>query len=223
MTRTDTLATELRIALGYVPSGVREALAVLFELDARLGGIVARAREPHIALIRLVWWRDALDALDDAPPPGEPLLVAAAGLRSVGIAGRELAALAEGWEPLLDDADFGADSTALHARERGGRIFTLAGRLLGGANGQLADAGEGWALIDLARHFAPQTRAEALIGQARAPLQRAMARRWPVPLRPLGMLAALAAQDVRDGAGGLRPAGSRSRLLRLMAHRWTGR
>jgi len=219
----DTPVSEWRIALGHAPSAVREPLTVLFALDARLGGIVSRAREPGIALMRLVWWRDALAALDDAPPPAEPLLIAVAALRGRGVTGGDLAAMAEGWEVLLDDADLGADSAALHARERGGRLFALGGRLLGDADARLVDAGEGWALADIARYFAPPARRGALLDLARAPLDRAMATRWPARLRPLGMLGALALQDVRRGGEALLPPASRRRLIRLLWHRWSGR
>ncbi len=109
----------------------RDSLATLFALDERLGEIVARARDPAIGLMRLVWWRDALAALDSRPPPAEPLLAAACALRPDRIAGGELAAMAEGWEVLLDDPEIGAEAAASHARERGGRLFRLAGRVLG--------------------------------------------------------------------------------------------
>ncbi len=49
-----------------------------------------------------------------------------------------------------------------------------------------------------------------------------MATRWPGALRPLGMLTALALQDVRHGAEALRAPASPMRLVRLLAHRWTG-
>ena len=131
--------------------------------------------------------------------------------------------LAEGWEVLLDDAEFGSQTTAAHARDRGVGLFRLAGRVLGRDSDRLSDAGEGWALVDLGRNFAPPARCAALLDQARAPLERAMATRWPGALRPLGMLTALALQDVRCGAEALRPPASPRRLLRLLAHRWTGR
>jgi phytoene synthase len=213
---------ERRLAVAHAHGAARAALATLFAVDERLGGIVARAKEPHIAMMRLVWWRDALAALDEAPPPAEPLLAAAAALRPDRLAGHELAALAEGWEPVLDDATLTEDTVAMHARLRGAGLFGLAGRVLGGGDERLVDAGEGWALADLARNFAPAGRADALLEQARVPLERAMARRWPAALRPLGMLTALALQDARQGAQALRPPASPMRLVRLLAHRWTG-
>jgi len=213
---------ERRLAVAHAHGLARSGLTTLFALDERLGGIVARTREPAIGLMRLLWWRDALAALDNAPPPAEPLLAAAAALRPDRIAGSELAGMADGWEVLLDDGELGAETAALHARERGARLFSLAGRVLGSESDRLRDAGEGWALADLGRHFAPPGRGSALLDHAREPLERAMAARWPSALRPLGMLTALALQDVRHGAEALRPPASPMRLLRLLAHRWTG-
>jgi phytoene synthase len=213
---------ERRLAIAHAHRLSREGLATLFAIDERLGGIVARTREPGIGLIRMVWWRDALAALDSAPPPAEPLLAAAAALRPDRIAGRDLAAMTDGWEALLDDADLSPETAALHARERGARLFRLAGRVLGRESERLSDAGEGWALADLGRHYASPARGDALFDLARAPLERAMVKRWPGMLRPLGMLTALALQDVRHGAEALRPPASPMRLVRLLLHRWTG-
>lgn len=221
--RERSLPLELTIALAYLPEVRRSRLASLFELDALLGGLVARAREPAIGLMRLVWWRDALAALDDGVVPPEPLLAA---LSQSTLPGAALADLTEGWEALLDDPDLQEATISLHAERRGATLFALAGRLLESRDvdaQRLADAGAGWALADLARHLSVPDRAVAVMAAARAPLERAMAERWPSRLRSLGMLVALARQDARRGAGALSPPGSRGRLLRMLAHRWTGR
>ena len=210
---------DVRLAIGYVPARRSDAMAALFALDERLGGIVARAREPTIGLMRLVWWRDALAALDGAPPPAEPLLAA---LAECGLAGAALAAMTAGWEALLDDPGLGGDAVAFHARERGGRLFALAGGLLGALPedaARLGRAGAGWALADLARHLDQPRRAAAIRGEARTALAAALATRWPRRLRPLGQLAALALADTsRD-----QPLGPRRRVLRALRHQVTGR
>lgn len=214
---------ERQLAIAHAPRQARESLATLFALDERLAGIVRRAREPAIGLMRLVWWRDALAALDAALPPGEPLLQAAAALRPDRIAGHELAAMVEAWEALLDDADWSTETVGFHARARGACLFRLAGRVLGHEHERLDAAGEGWALADLARQTPNPAKAAELFDLARAPLERAMAGPWPRSLRPLGMMTMLARDDVRRGHDALRPLASRWRLLRLLAHRWTGR
>jgi phytoene synthase len=214
---------ERQLAIAHAPRLARASLATLFALDERLASFVWRAKEPTIGLMRLVWWRDALVALDREPPPGEPLLRAAAALRPDRIAGHELAAMTEGWEALLDDPDWSGETMALHGRERGARLFRLAGRVLGREHERIDAAGEGWALADLARQTGDPEKAAALLDMAEAPLDKGIAGGWPHVLRPLGMLAVLAREDVRRGHGAFRPPASRWRLLRLLAHRWTGR
>ncbi len=212
---------ERRIAVAYAPPAARAGLATLFAIDERLGGMTVKAREPAIGLMRLTWWRDALAALDDASPPGEPLLEAAAGLVADGVTGAELSRLAEGWEVVLDDPEMRPESIARHATMRGATLFRLAGRLLKADDARLAAAGEGWALADLAR-LMPENSA-LLLEHAAGPLDQALAARWPRALRSLGMLAVLARDDVRSGPAGLEPPAMRRRLLRMVAHRWTGR
>jgi 15-cis-phytoene synthase len=219
MTGFDIDLLEYRIALAYARRPSRGDLSTLFALDERLSGFVARTGEPTIGLMRLVWWRDALAALADRPPPGEPLLIAAAG---TGLPPAELAAMVEGWAVLLDDPEASGETMAAHARERGGRLFDLAGKAIGEADPRLAAAGEGWALVDRARHADTPAKAAAWLAAAREPLATTVGR-WPRPLRPLGMLAALAREDVARGAERLRPPGSRGRLLRILAHQLTGR
>jgi phytoene synthase len=214
---------ERQLAVAHAPRLARSSLATLFALDERFASVVWRAKEPMIGMMRLVWWREALEALDRAPPPGEPLLHAAAALRPDRIAGHELAAMIEGWEALLDDPDWSADTMAMHGKARGAILFRLAGRVLGREHERIDAAGEGWALADLARQAREPTKAEMLLEMAEAPLERGIAGGWPHGLRPLGMLAVLAREDVRRGHGALRPPASRWRLLRLLAHRWTGR
>lgn len=214
---------ERRLAVAHAPRLARESLATLFALDERLAQIALGAKEPMLGLVRLVWWRDALAALDGGPPPAEPLLHAAAALRPDRISGADLARIAEGWESTLDDPELGEEAAESHARARGGQLFRLAGRAIGLEDARLDAAGRGWALADLARQQDSPARMAALLDRARDPLEEATRTAWPHPLRALGMLAILAREDVRRGHGAIRPPASRGRLLRLMAHRWTGR
>ncbi len=219
MAGQDLFEPDSALAIGYVPIARRAALNALFALDERLAGIVARAREPTIGLMRLVWWRDALDALDGAPPPAEPLLAA---LKACGLSGGGLAAMAAGWEALLDDPDLGREAVACHARERGARLFAIAGKQLDATPGdapRLARAGTGWALAGLARRVDRPERLAALRADARTALAVAMATRWPRHLRPLGQLAALALADTSAPA----PLSPRRRVLRALRHQLTGR
>ncbi|OHT18911.1 hypothetical protein BHE75_00891 [Sphingomonas haloaromaticamans] len=210
---------ERALALVYAPADRRAALAVLWRLDERLGAVLAMAQEPMIRAIRLAWWREALEALDDGPPPDEPLLQdVAAHILPLGLAGADVAALEEGWAALADlPPDLGR-----HARARGRALFDLSARLLGeAAPRDLADAGEGWALIDrLAAGDGPDEDRAELQARAAALLAR---RRWPRALRPLGVLAALARRDARAGDPAARRQGSPARLGRAIVAGLLGR
>ncbi|UAK25333.1 squalene/phytoene synthase family protein [Sphingomonas nostoxanthinifaciens] len=219
---TDILADpERALSVAYAPTRTRPALATLFQLDERLGTIVGTTSEAMIGLMRLAWWREALERLDRAPAPAEPQLQAiAALLLPAGLSGATLAEIEDGWTALLDGP---ADAAAIarHGCERGAKLFACAARLLESDDPRVAPAGQGWALADLAhRHSEPAVRDEAR-RQARALLDLLPAGRWPKALRPLAALAVLAQGDVATDAP--RRQGSPARLARMLAMRLTGR
>lgn len=215
------LDSERQLALAYVSTSRRPALETLWRLDVTLGSVLVTGREPMVGQIRLAWWREALEKLDRERPPAEPMLEAVAcHLLPAGLTGAELAAMEAGWTVLLSPDLLCAEDLTLHARERGGRLFALSARLLGGDDPSVAAAGEGWSLVDLARRTSQEAEAQAALAAA---TQRAAApARWPAPLRPLGMLAALARRDATRGLP-LEPQGSPARMLRMLRHRLTGR
>lgn len=163
--------------------------------------------------LRLAWWREALEALDRAPPPAEPVLLALAAHVVPGIGGAELAAMEEGWSALA-----AGEALESYAVKRGGLLFGFTARLLGDPGFPVARAGELWALADLARRSASPEDARLALTAAEARLER---RAWPGPLRPLGMLAALARRDVERGLPSERR-GAPARVLRMLRHRITG-
>jgi 15-cis-phytoene synthase len=207
------------LALSYVPARNRGAVEALWRLDAALGSVLAGGREPMLSRIKLVWWRDALEALDRAPAPGEPVLQALA--RDVlprGVAGAEMAAMEAAWSPLLDPDPLGPAELERYAAGRGGRLFRLSARLLGQDGAPIEQAGRAWALADLARHSnAADADAALAILRAIAPPPR-----LPGPLRPLGMLAALARRDAQPDRQRWEPQGSPRRMGRMLRHRLTG-
>lgn len=208
------------LALSYTSTRRRPAVEALWRLDAALGAVLAGGREPMLSRIKLVWWRDALEALDAAPPPGEPLLQALA--RDVlprGVAGAEMAAMEEAWSLLLDPEPLGEAALETYAAERGGRLFRLSARLLGAQDPAIEGAGRVWALADLARH-SNEADADAALEALRA---AAPVPRLPAALRPLGMLAALARRDAEPGRPRWEPQGSPGRMWRMLRHRITGR
>lgn len=210
---------EVALAVAYAPKADRPALTTLFALDARFGRIVATTTEPMIGLMRLAWWREALDKLDRQDAPAEPLLQAVRNdLLPHGITGAALAEMEDGWAALLDGE---IDKAALerHGRARGATLFALAGRLLGDPDPRLAAAGAGWALSDLA-HRPGTTGVRAAAREHAASILAGAPASWPTALRPLGMLAVLAANDAERPD---RRQGHPSRLLRMLALRITGR
>jgi len=215
---TPDLDIERRLALAYVPADRRPSLETLWRLDVTLGQVVATGSDRMISRIRLAWWREALERLDRERPPAEPLLEAASALiLPQGVTGAELAGLADGWEVLLEPVALEAKELHAYGAGRGGRLFSIGARLLGGEADGIAEAGARWALADLARRSSRPEEAAAALAAG----QRQASVRWPRALRPLGMLAALADRDI--GRGAPEPAGSPARILRMVRHRLTGR
>jgi phytoene synthase len=212
------------LALAYAPADRREALAALFRLDETLGQTLRSARDPLLAQMRLSWWHEALSGLGDGPAPADPALVAliATGIVPSLVPGSRLAEMIEGWEALLEEP---VDAATLdrYASGRGSALFGIGAVILGGEQDALAAAGAGWALVDLARHSSQPSLAAHALAAARRQLERAMASRWPVRLRSLGALAALASRDAKGDAGALQPAGHPARMFRALRHRLTGR
>lgn len=176
--------------------------------------------------MRLVWWRDALDRLDqaDAPVPAEPLLAEIASvLLPAGLAGRSLAKIEDGWAALLDEEEPGEAQIVAHGEGRGSPLFALSAALLGHMPEDIALAGEGWALTELGHRLSnPETRrhARSLAADRLAGVDIA---RWPAALRPLGLLVALARQDAAMPPDQLRRQGAPRRLFRALAYRFLGR
>ena len=91
------LDPDRKLALAYVPAAARPAVEALWRLDASLGAILATGTQPLISQMRLAWWREALERLDRAPAPAEPLLQDLATHVLAVVRGAELAAMEEGW------------------------------------------------------------------------------------------------------------------------------
>jgi phytoene synthase len=216
---TPDLDPDRHLALAYAPAEARPALEALWRLDVTLGAVVARRREPMVARIRLAWWREALQRLDGAPPPPEPVLQAlAAHVLPSGIGGAALAELEEGWSLLLAEGPLDAEALRSYGERRGGLFFRHSARLLGEA-AAVEQAGARWALVDLARH-STRLEEEAAARRAAAAIEAEPA--WPKRLRPLAMLSLLAGRDL-ERSGPYEQQGSPARMLRLIRYRLTGR
>jgi phytoene synthase len=194
------------------PAELRPAFDALLDIDAALGDVVARSTQPALAAVKLAWWREGLEGLDSGQRAAEPRLQAAAAeLLPRGIAGAELAALADGWAALLDEQpDLG------QAIERGPKLFAIAARLLGGSDRKLPSAGRLYACQQVARRG--HSVADRAVDQAR----ELRGYRFAASVRPVTALARLAARDAKRGSEPEDEA-TPGRALALIAHRLTGR
>jgi phytoene synthase len=176
---------------------------------------VSSTTEAALGAIRLAWWRERLEELDQGAKPAEPRLRAIARqLLGRGISGAELSKLEDAWLPLLAPFPWGQEVVE-GLKLRGRILFGIGARLLGGDPALAETAGELWSLVDGAQHCSdPQSR-EFLVGEARAVLEGAT-EKMPRELRPLTVLAALAADDLVRESGGL------GRVAAALRHRLVG-
>lgn len=213
---------DLALALIHTPAADRPALAALFALDAAFGQTLASASQPALGEIRLAWWREALEALDNAPPPAEPRLADAARLLLPrGIRGAELAAVEGGWRPLFDEFPW-TITTAEALLLRGRLLFGLGARLLGCDPAPLEPAGGLWALVDVARGCSDAASRRLLLGQALVLGKPLRGMSLPSTARPLGMLTTAAMRDADRGEP-VEQRGAPGRVAAMLGHRWTGR
>lgn len=184
---------ERALSLAYAPAAARDALALLWRLDEQLAQIVATTATPAVGQMRLTWWHNALEGLDAAPAPAEPLLrdMAAA----PGLDPATLLELVDGWEALLEPLPLAPAQVALHGQARGATLFRAAAAVLG-APADVAAAGRLWALTDLAYRVSDAATAGRALDAARAEIPN-LPRAWPRRLRPLAVLAGLARHDAR--------------------------
>jgi phytoene synthase len=194
---------------------VRPAFATLWNLDLAFADIVASTTQPALGAIRMAWWRERLQELDaGVAAPDEPRLRAIQRqLLARDISGEELSRLEDGWLPLLEPFPW-AEAAVEGLRTRGRVLFAIGARLLGGEPEEAKAAGALWSLVDAVRHCSDADSRQVLCGAARVSLQE-VPTRFPSKLRPLTILAALAAYD-------LRPGGRLGRIGAALAHRLRG-
>lgn len=176
-----------------------------------------------LGAVRLAWWRERLEALDSGTPaPSEPRLEAVGReLIPRGVSGSDLASLETGWLRLFDPFPWTLE-TSEAIWLRGNLLFGLGARLLGGADEQIHAAGGIWALIDAARHVSDAPSRDMLLGQGRKFARTLAGSRFPVSLRPLAALAALAIRDARRGEPFGRE-GTPGRVAAMVRQRLIGR
>lgn len=217
------LGADLGLALTYVPVRERGALAALFAIDRAMGDVVSSTKEPMLGPIRLAWWRERLEELDEGgESPAEPRLKAVEReLITRGVSGRELAALEGGWLRLFDPFPWTVQ-TSEAIWFRGNLLFGLAARIVGRAEERIQGAGGLWALVDAARHCSDPASRAMLLDQSRAFGRGLSGVRFPGPLRPLSMLTVVAMRDCRRGEPFERE-GTPGRAAAMLRHRFSGR
>ncbi|MEG3082344.1 hypothetical protein U1707_01695 [Sphingomonas sp. PB2P12] len=203
----------------YAPPAMRLALQSLFALDNTLAAILRTTREPLVGQMRLTWWYEALGRLDIATAPAEPVLTALQShVLPAGVSGAMLAGMTDGWEALLEP-EFDAAIAERFARDRGRRLFELAGTMLSVSDDRIGLAGEGWALADLSQRLSDAPSRALAHTRAGDTLDAALRGRWPGKTRTLGALALSARFDLSASPT---PPGSPKRVGRLAWHRLTG-
>lgn len=207
------------LATLYAPAAVRPALFALHALDLELAEVARTTTEAMLGQIRLAWWREQLQALDQGAPSPHPVLAAVANhLLPTGTSGASLEPLEDANLALLDgDIDAYAGARSL--------VFEVALRLLvkepeAGLVEWARSAGKGWAIVETMRGGGAAD--AGLLEMA----DRLLARRpVPAPARMLAGLAALARADIAALRAGGKPAphGAPGRQVRLLWSIATGR
>ena len=189
----------------YWPVELRPAFDALFAIDDAMADVVVRATQPALAAIKLAWWRERLEELDEGKVPAEPRLQQAANeLLPRRVTGKMLAGLEDGWAALLEEPP-----DVLRGELRGAQLFAIGSRLLG-VDYSLEVEGRLFAKMELRRRgfsIAAHEVASQTI---------------PRKARPITALAALAARDFRNDEF-LEPEATPGRAWTLMRHRLTGR
>lgn len=119
----------------FAPPARREALFALVAYNHELARARDAARTPMVALMRLQWWRDAVEEAAAGQPPrrhevADPLAEA---IRKGHLDPADLLGLADAREAEAEEDDAIPTVSAFHAYLRGtaGRLAVAAGRLLG--------------------------------------------------------------------------------------------
>ena len=205
----------------YVPRPARFLVTALFALDSAMGEVVRTTTEPMIGQIRLAWWRERLEELDEGRAPAEPNLQAAAEIIAGSeVTGREMAEITEGWEALLEPFPWdGAVADAV--ADRGRRLFAIAARIVGARPERAGQAGQLWALVDVAKHCSDEISRKSLIDAARS-LSAQISDVAAEAERPLTMLGLLARRDLERWPE-IEPQATPGRAWAMIRHRLTGR
>jgi phytoene synthase len=182
-----------------MPRPQRQLVGDLFTLDRALGDVLRTMRDPRIGQIRLAWWRERLQEIDQGLVPAEPHLQGAARVvAGSGMSGAMLAEeLVDRWESILASPNYDDDFVGPVAG-RGAALFGQSALILGAGvpGARLAMcAGVLWAETDFVRHCADPDMIEIMLDVARDHLDDLAGTAEPL-IRPLTMLGLLARRDL---------------------------
>lgn len=184
------IAIDHRLALAYGPASLRQDLAVLLSFDAQMANAFRLAATPALVQIRLAWWRDQLGRSEARDPLLIDINRLIAAHPPLKIA---LERVIEGWSVLLDDPPYDAAQLLAFAGSRGGGLFAAAAAVAGETIDERV--GQGWALVDLARHCSDQPTASLAMAMAADRFAGIRWRQLPSKLRSMAMIAYFASQD----------------------------
>jgi NADH dehydrogenase [ubiquinone] 1 alpha subcomplex assembly factor 6 len=196
------------------PAEAREALFALFAFDAEIARVRHTVSQPMAGLIRLQWWRDALEGIAADRPPAHPLALALleawAGLAP---ARAHLEAAIEARERELEDEMPIEDEAALarHLDATGAATTLAALHLLGvddvaAAREAGAHVGCAWALVHLVRSLPSDLGARRLLVPRSALARRGLEAEALFERRPGEGLAAAVAELAGTARSRLREA-----------------
>lgn len=141
----------------FAPDRVRPAILALLAFDLEIARVRDAVREPHMALIRLQWWRETLDSCAAGAPRRHPVCMALAPVlaKSSGVMPL-LGAAIDAREAEVTEMPFaGTGDLLAYADATGGGLARAIARIAGIEDERMAAAaaalGRGWCLAGLLR------------------------------------------------------------------------
>ena len=194
---TEILPAETEIALAHTPQNLRAALRIFFELDMRLGRIVAGTTEPMLGQVRLAWWRDMLGKPALERPNGDVVLD--------GIAlhwqerEADLQPLIDGWEYLLSDTQLTVEDARQATRLKSDALMAVFGQNseTAGTHQGYETAARAWICADFASKVSSAEERQIFLEIAQHSGRPSPA--LPRPARGLAVLGALGWRAVQAG------------------------
>lgn len=198
-----------------IPNVKRCHVTSLWQLDYVLAQQIRTVREPHLQVMRLLWWQQQLTAIAEGEAsPAHPLLQSLADMFDRDTVHR-LGRLPEIWSDFIEAEPLRIGDIEKFAAARGRLLFTETASLLEDAKldrDHLARAGAYWSIVDVAAHLSDQKlRTDMLQGLGSPPSSRGL----PKALAALTLLSVMRGRH----QGEIKPFTEQLRLLRFSLFR----